>query len=158
MSEFVSWSWPRVISAPIGRISSPVGSTATTGLRRTTTSVTPGGAAGGHVDRAQSMTLGKEELGGADVLADRADVLVRHDGRPQLGPVLDIVDVLAHDDGVESIGKGIPGVDHLEGAGGEQDRSVSLAPIVSEARTAMPSMAEASNGGDDRTAHTGSGR
>ena len=32
---------------------------------------------------------------------------------------------------------------------------VSLAPRVSTARTAMPSMPAASNGGDERTAHTG---
>src|SRR5512132_287289 len=33
---------------------------------------------------------------------------------------------------------------------------LSLAPIVSAARTAMPSIAEASNDGEDRVAHTGS--
>jgi hypothetical protein len=30
----------------------------------------------------------------------------------------------------------------------------SLAPVVAAARTAMPSMAEASKGGDERAAHT----
>ena len=33
---------------------------------------------------------------------------------------------------------------------------LSLAPIVSAARTAMPSIADASNEGDERVAHTGS--
>ncbi len=45
MSEFVSRMTPGAGSVPTGRISSPVGSTATTGRRRTTTSTAPAAAA-----------------------------------------------------------------------------------------------------------------
>ena len=44
----------------------------------------PGGRRGGEIDRAQPVTLGQQQLGCADVLADRAHVLIRGHGRPQL--------------------------------------------------------------------------
>ena len=43
-----------------------------------------GGRRGGDVDRPQAMALGQQQLGGADVLADRAHVLVGRDGAAQL--------------------------------------------------------------------------
>ena len=45
ISEFVSRITPAAGSVPTGRISSPVGSTATTGARHTSTSVAPAAAA-----------------------------------------------------------------------------------------------------------------
>ena len=68
-----------------------------------------------------------------------------------------MVDVLAHDDGVEAVGQRVAGVDDDVGVAGSSTIGVlSLAPTVSAARTAMPSMAEASKEGDERVAHTGS--
>ena len=74
-----------------------------------------GGGAGGHVERSQPVALGEEQLGGADVLADRADVLVGRHGGTQLGaPVRGVVHVLAHDDGVVAGRQRVAGVDHRE--------------------------------------------
>ena len=73
------------------------------------------GGAGGRgrrgVDRAQPVAGGQQQLGGADVLADRARVLVGRDRGPQLGAAVDVVDVLAHHDRVEPVGHRVAGVD-----------------------------------------------
>jgi len=45
ISELVSRIWPGPVGAPMGRTSSPVGRTATTGLRRTSRWVAPAAAA-----------------------------------------------------------------------------------------------------------------
>jgi hypothetical protein len=68
-----------------------------------------GGRRGGDVDRPQAMPGRQQQLGGAHVLADRAHVLVGRDGGAQLrarGVV--VVDMLAHDDGIEASGIGSP--------------------------------------------------
>ena len=62
----------------------------------------------GDVHRPQPMALGQQELGRADVLADRADVLIGRRGRLQLGLGAVEMYVLAHDDGVEAVGQGSP--------------------------------------------------
>ena len=68
-----------MISAPIGRISSPVGSTAHDGLASDEHLGHTRGTAGGDVEGAQPVTLEQEQFMGNDVLADRAHVLVRGD-------------------------------------------------------------------------------
>ena len=84
-------------------------------------------------------------------------MLVGRGGGAQLDAAVDLVDVLAHDDGVEVAGDGVAGVDDLERAGVEPHRrGLARRPTVSEACTAMPSIAAASKGGDDERAQTGS--
>ena len=113
--ELVSGISPGASSVPTGRISSPVGMITTRGLRRTSQLDHAGRGAGGDVDRAQPVALGQQQLGGADVLADRADVLVGRHGGAQLGaPVRSVVHVLAHDDGVVAGRQRVAGVDDLE--------------------------------------------
>jgi hypothetical protein len=74
-----------------------------------------GGGARGDVDRAQPVPFGQQQFGGADVLADRADVLVGRHGGAQLGPaVRGPVHVLAHDDRVVAGRERITGVDDVE--------------------------------------------
>jgi hypothetical protein len=88
-------------SVPTGRISSPVGMITYPGLAAHQQLDDAGRGAGGDVDGAQPVALGEQQLGGADVLADRADVLVGRHGGAKLGaPVGGVVHVLAHDDGV----------------------------------------------------------
>ena len=84
MSEFVSRMTPGAASVPTGRISSPVGSTATTRAAADEHVHGPGGRGRGDVDGAQPVTLGQQQLAGADVLPDRAHVLVRRDRPAQL--------------------------------------------------------------------------
>ena len=71
-------------SVPTGRISSPVGMITTRPAAHRQLDHS-GRGAGGHVDGAQPMALGEQQLGGADVLADGADVLVGRHGGAQLG-------------------------------------------------------------------------
>src|SRR3954462_4307359 len=52
-------------------------------------------------------------------------------------------------------GSGAPVSTTTYAAGGSHTGVLSLAPTVSAARTATPSIAEASNDGDERVAHTG---
>ena len=75
----------------------------------------PGGGSRGEVDRPQPVTLGQQQLGCADVLADRAHVLIRGHGRAQLGAAACVVHVLTHDDRVASGGHRVTGVDHVVG-------------------------------------------
>ncbi len=82
----------------------------------------PGRGARGDIHRAQAMPLRQQQLGGADVLADRPDVLVGRDGGAQLGPVAGAVDVLAHDHRVVAGGQRVAGVDDLERVRLEQHR------------------------------------
>ena len=77
ISELVSTSSPGAGSEPSGRTSSPVGITMTCGARRTVSVVWPAARRGGQVDGAQPVALGQQQLGRADVLADRAHVLPR---------------------------------------------------------------------------------
>ena len=81
-----------------------------------------GGGGRGDVDRAQAVTGGEEQLGGADVLADRARVLVGRDRRAELSATVDVVHVLAHDDGVEVAGQWIAGIDDDELVPREEQR------------------------------------
>src|SRR3954452_15064375 len=53
-------------------------------------------------------------------------------------------------------GRGSPVSTTTNAPGSRNTGVLSLAPTVSAARTAMPSIAEASNDGDERVAHTGS--
>ena len=76
----------------------------------------------GDVHRPQPMALGQQELGRADVLADRADVLIGRRGRLQLGLGAVEMYVLAHDHGVEAVGQRVAGVDGREVVGVEQER------------------------------------
>jgi hypothetical protein len=66
------------------------------------------------VDRAQAVARGEQQLGGGDVLADRAHVLVRRYGGPHLGGLARAVHVFAHDHGVVAVGQRVPGVDDGE--------------------------------------------
>ena len=133
-----------------------MGITVTTGRRRTTSSVAPAAPAAATSTRAQPVACGEQQLRRAHVLADRPHVLERRGGGLQLDPSLDLVHVLAHDDGVEVAGNRVARVDDLERPVSSRTGLVSPAPTVSPEWTAMPSMAAASNGGDDRVAHTGS--
>ena len=81
-----------------------------------------GGARGGDVHGPQPVALGQEQLGRADVLADRAHVLVGRRGLAQLGVGALVVHVLAHDHGVEVLGHGVAGVHGREVAGRHQER------------------------------------
>ena len=129
-----------------GRTSSPVGSTATTGARYTSDVGGSGRGRGGDVDGAQAVSCGQQQLGGADVLADRAHVLrtaataARSSARSSSS-----VDVLAHDHRVEALGQRIAGVDdaHTRRDRGRRERS-RWPRTLSAARTAMPSIAAAS--------------
>ena len=80
------------------------------------------GGAGGRVDGTEPVALRQQELGRADVLADRADVLVRRDRGPDLGAVGEPVHVLAHDHRVVSGRHRVAGVDLCERRVGEHDR------------------------------------
>ena len=55
----------------------------------------------------------------------------------------------------KSSGSGSPVSTTANVPGSRKTGVLSLAPTVSAARTAMPSMADASNEGEDRVAHTG---
>jgi hypothetical protein len=77
---------------------------------------------GGDVGGPQPVTLGQQQLGGADVLADRAHVLVGRHGCAQLGGAVAVVDVLTHHDRVAPIGHRVPGVDHVVVSGLQVDR------------------------------------
>ena len=111
---------------------------------------------GRQVGGAQPVAFRKQQLARRDVLADRPDVLVRGNGGAKFGPAgVVVVHVLAHDDRVPAIRHRIAGVHDVIGVFIEPDRVVSLASTVSAARTAIPSIPAASNGGDDRTAQTG---
>ena len=96
----------------------------------------------GEVDGAQPVALGQQQLGRADVLADRAHVLPRRGGGADLRHVVLPVHVLAHDDGVEALGQRVAGVDDAKRV--DARGAVSVAPNVSAARTAIPSIAAAS--------------
>ena len=85
--------------------------TTTCGARRTASATWPAAAGGREVDRAQPVALGEQQLGGADVLADRAHVLPGRGGGPDLRHVVRPVDVLAHDDRVEAVRERVAGVD-----------------------------------------------
>ena len=79
-----------------------------------------GGPGGRDVDGAQAVPLGEQQLGGADVLADRAHVLPGRGGSPDLRRAVHPVDVLAHDDRVGPVRERVAGVDDRvarEGAG-----------------------------------------
>ena len=83
-------------------------------------------------------------------------MLVGRDGGAQLGAAgVVVVHVLAHDHRVPAGGHRVAGVDHVVGVRVPGTGVVSLAPRVSAARTAMPSIPAASNGGEDRVAQTG---
>ena len=128
ISEFVSISSPGASSEPTGRISSPVGRIATTGGRRTTISIAPAAAAAATSTARSRCAGGQEEFGGADVLADRAHVLVGRDRRAQLGLPVDVVDVLAHHDRVGIAWERVAGVHDRERSAGNSSGVVSLAP------------------------------
>src|SRR5205085_2280129 len=65
----------------------------------------------------------QQELGSADVLADRANVLVWRHGAAQLGtPGVVVMDVLAHDDGVEAVRHRVTRVDDDIGRHVQEDR------------------------------------
>ena len=80
----------------------------------------PDAAAAATSTGAQPVAGGQQQLGGADVLADRAHVLVGRDRRAQLGASVDVVHVLAHDHSVKSVGQGVAGVDDHERFGVQQ--------------------------------------
>ena len=82
----------------------------------------PGRGGGGDVGGPQPVAFGQQQLGGADVLADRAHVLVGRHGRAQLGGVPAVVHVLAHHDRVPPGGHRVAGVDHVVGARLQVDR------------------------------------
>ena len=82
----------------------------------------PGRGGGSRVNRTDAVTGGQQKLGRADVLADRAHVLVGRDGRAELGASLVVVDVLAHDHGIETVRERIAGVHDRERTGVEQQR------------------------------------
>ena len=77
-----------------------------------------GRSGGGDVDRPQPMSLRQQQLARADVLPDRAHVLVRrhsgedHGVRALAGVPGDVVHLLSHHDGVEPRGHGVARVDH----------------------------------------------
>ena len=76
-----------------------------------------------HIHRPQPVPGGEQQLRRAHVLADRAHVLVRRGGGAQLDRLaVELVHVLAHDDGVEVARDRVAGVDDLEAAGLEPDR------------------------------------
>jgi hypothetical protein len=80
------------------------------------------GGRGGDVDGAQAMALGQQQLGRADVLADRAHVLVGRHGPAHLRRAALVVDLLAHDDGVVALGQRVAGVDDDVGVVRQEDR------------------------------------
>ena len=114
ISELVSRTSPGPISAPTGRTSSPVGITVTTGRARTRRLVQARGGGGRHLDRPQPLRRRQQQLGGADVLADRAHVLVGRGRGPQLGATAFVVHVLAHHHRVEPVGQLVAGVEDRE--------------------------------------------
>ena len=86
ISELVSSSWPGVVggrwAAPRRRSAAP----RRPARRRTTSSVAPAAAAAATSTGPQPVAFGQQQLGGADVLADRPHVLVRRHGGTQLRP------------------------------------------------------------------------
>ena len=116
ISELVSRICPGPGSAPIGTTSSPVGRMSTQGTPPDGQPGRPGGGRRRHVDRPHPVPLRQQQLARADVLADRADVLVGRDGGAQLGPVVVVVHVLAHDHRVPAGRHRVAGVDHVVGA------------------------------------------
>ena len=74
-----------------------------------------GRGGGGQVDGAEPVALRQEQLGRAEVLADRAHVLPRGRGRLDLGDVVLPVQLLAHDDRVAALGQRVTGVDDAKG-------------------------------------------
>ena len=113
---------------------------------------------GGDVDGAQPMAGGQQQLGGADVLADRAHVLVGRDRGAQLGAAARRRSGRARASPRRRSRRASDRRCRARRTRRARAKTgvLSLAPIVSAARTAMPSIAEASNDGDDRVAHTGS--
>ena len=82
----------------------------------------PRGRGRGEVGGPQPVPLGQQQLGGADVLADRADVLVGGHGGAQLGGgAAGVVDVLPHDHGVPPVGHRVAGVHHVVAVRGQVD-------------------------------------
>ena len=73
-----------------------------------------GGRGRGEVDGPQPVPLGQQQLGRADVLADRAHVLPRGDRRAHLGNAALPVQLLAHHDRVEALRQRVAGVDDGE--------------------------------------------
>ena len=134
MSELVSRITPgRRIACRPGGSRRRSGSTATTGRRRTSTSTAPAAAAAATSTGRSRWPVGQQQLGGADVLADRAHVLVGRDRGAQLGaPAVVVVDVLAHDDGVEAVGQRIAGVER------RRRRRARAAPACSRSRRRSP--------------------
>ena len=97
------------------------------------TSMAPAAAAAATSTARRRWPVGQQQLGGADVLADRAHVLVGRDRRAQLGARrVVVVDVLAHDHGVEARRASGRRCRRTTNASGSRSTGVlSLAPTVS---------------------------
>ena len=109
ISEFVSRISAAPGSVPIGTISSRVGRTRTTGSLPDGKLLHAGRDRRGQVGGTQPVAFREQQLAGADVLADGADVLVRRGSGEQFGPAFGVVvDVLAHHDRVRPSGIGSP--------------------------------------------------
>ena len=156
-----SWcrgSRPARVSAPIGRISSPVGSTTTTGARRTASSTAPAAAAAARSTGRSRCPSGSSSS--AALMSSPIERTCWYGGTAGRSSALAagrVVHVLAHDHRVAPGRHRVAGVDDLVGGPARAAAAWSRSRRPCRpARTAMPSIAAASYAGDERRAHTGS--
>jgi hypothetical protein len=155
MRELVSGISPGPSSTPMGRISSPVGTTTTVGCRRTSRSVTPAAAhAAASMGRSRWPSGSRSSAALMSSPIERTcwygGTAARISARSASRCTSSRMITASYPGGI-----GSPVSTTANAAPASTIGRVSEAPTVSSARTAIPSMAAESNAGEERAAHTG---